>query len=140
MHPCQCHPTTYHPKNKASSPTANEDSATTANNCADCSLLREKDELIRELLAWREGAANDIGKLTPRQLQIMALVVAGHPSKNIAADLHISQRTVENHRASIMKKTGSKSIPALARLALAVAWDGSGASADRAEGGGLLYA
>ena len=49
----------------------------------------------------------------------MDLVLAGHPSKNIAADLGISQRTVENHRASIMKKTGSKSIPALIRLALA---------------------
>ena len=72
-----------------------------------------------KLLAWRESAANHIASLTPRQRQIMELVLAGHPSKNIAADLGISQRTVENHRASIMKKTGSKSLPALARLALA---------------------
>ncbi len=72
-----------------------------------------------KLSAWRENAANHIAGLTPRQRQIMELVLAGHPSKNIAADLGISQRTVENHRASIMKKTGSKSLPALARLALA---------------------
>ncbi|MGC1860296.1 MAG: LuxR C-terminal-related transcriptional regulator, partial [Methylocystis sp.] len=45
--------------------------------------------------------------------------LAGHPSKNIAADLGISQRTVENHRAAIMQKTGSRSIPALIRLAVA---------------------
>ncbi len=51
----------------------------------------------------------------------MDMVLAGHPSKNIAADLGISQRTVENHRASIMKRTGSKSLPALARLVLAAA-------------------
>ena len=49
------------------------------------------------------------------------LVLAGHPSKNIAADLGISQRTVENHRHAIMARTGCKSLPALARLALAAA-------------------
>jgi two-component system CheB/CheR fusion protein len=75
----------------------------------------------RKLTARREDAVMHLGSLTARQHQIMAMVLAGHPSKNIAADLQISQRTVENHRASIMKKTGSKSLPALARLALAAA-------------------
>ena len=69
--------------------------------------------------AWHVDAAERIASLTARQRQIMKMVLAGHPSKNIAADLCISQRTVENHRASIMTKTGSKSLPALARLALA---------------------
>jgi two-component system CheB/CheR fusion protein len=76
-----------------------------------------------KLTARREAAARHVAGLTPRQHQIMELVLAGHPSKNIAADLGISQRTVENHRASIMKKTGAKSVPALARLAVAAAWD-----------------
>ncbi len=70
---------------------------------------------------WREDAASHLAGLTTRQRQIMEMVLAGHPSKNIAADLGISQRTVENHRASIMKKSGSKSLPALARLAIAAA-------------------
>ncbi len=47
------------------------------------------------------------------------LVLDGQPSKNSAADLGISQRTVENHRAAIMQRTGATSLPALARLALA---------------------
>jgi two-component system CheB/CheR fusion protein len=64
-------------------------------------------------------AARRIAGLTPRQREVMDRVLAGQPSKNIAADLGISQRTVENHRASIMEKTGVKSIPALARLAVA---------------------
>ena len=71
-----------------------------------------------KLAKLRESAADHFRSLTPRQRDVMERVLAGQPSKNIAADLNISQRTVENHRASIMKRTGSKSLPALARLAL----------------------
>jgi len=74
-----------------------------------------------EQSAWHAAAAHSIANLTQRQREVMALVLAGHPSKNIAADLGLSQRTVENHRASIMRKTGARSLPALARLALAAA-------------------
>ncbi|WP_441773572.1 chemotaxis protein CheB [Labrys sp. KB_33_2] len=81
----------------------------------------ERSRDASTLSAWREAAAAIIATLTRRQRQIMNLVLSGHPSKNIAVDLGISQRTVENHRASIMRKTGSKSLPALARLALAAA-------------------
>ena len=83
--------------------------------------LDQAHDFGKRLAGW-QAAADRIGKLTSRQRQIMDLVLAGHPSKNIASDLGISQRTVENHRASIMKKTGSKSLPALARLAIAAAW------------------
>jgi two-component system CheB/CheR fusion protein len=79
----------------------------------------EQSRDSNKLAEWQESAAKHISALTPRQRQIMDLVLAGHPSKNIAADLGISQRTVENHRASIMTRTGTKSLPALARLALA---------------------
>jgi two-component system CheB/CheR fusion protein len=72
-----------------------------------------------KVIAWRDDAAKHLATLTPRQRQIMDMVLAGNPSKNIALDLNISQRTVENHRAAIMAKTGAKSLPALARLALA---------------------
>jgi two-component system CheB/CheR fusion protein len=66
--------------------------------------------------------ATQLASLTPRQREIMDLVLAGHPNKNIAADLGISQRTVEFHRAVIMKRTHSKSLPELARLALSATW------------------
>ncbi len=74
-----------------------------------------------KLQEWRESAATHLVGLTPRQREVMERVLAGHPSKNIAADLGISQGAAENHRASIMKRTGSKSLPALARLALVAA-------------------
>jgi len=79
-------------------------------------------ELTRNLMAlsaWREAAATRLGGLTPRERQIMELVIAGHPNKIIAADLKVSQRTVENHRAAVMKKTHSKSLSDLVRLSIA---------------------
>lgn len=79
-----------------------------------------------KLTLWRKDAVDHLACLTRRQRQIMEMVLAGHPSKNIAADLGISQRTVENHRASIMKRAGVRSLPALARLALAAGVDPEG--------------
>ncbi|MPY69264.1 MAG: response regulator [Alphaproteobacteria bacterium] len=85
----------------------------------DRALGRSRD--AAKQAAWRVEAASRIGGLTQRQREIMDLVLSGHPNKNIAADLGISQRTVENHRAAVMMRTGTKSLPALARLAVAAA-------------------
>jgi two-component system CheB/CheR fusion protein len=87
----------------------------------------ELSQDANKLLEILESASAHLAGLTPRQCDVMERVLAGQPSKNIAADLGISQRTVENHRASIMKRTGSKSLPALARLALLA----SGGAEDR---------
>jgi two-component system, chemotaxis family, CheB/CheR fusion protein len=92
--------------------------------CIDRALEQSRD--ANAVVTWRASAAEHVASLTLREREIMNLVLAGHPSKNIAADLAISQRTVENHRASVMKKTGAKSLPALARLALAAASHGRG--------------
>jgi len=66
----------------------------------------------------RSEALNRLSSLTPRQVQVLERVLQGQANKLIASDLSISQRTVENHRASIMTKTGSRSLPALTRLAV----------------------
>ena len=60
-------------------------------------------------------------RLTLRQQQVMDLVLAGYASKTIAAHLGISCRTVESHRAAVMRRTGATSLPALARLAIGAA-------------------
>jgi len=59
-----------------------------------------------------------IARLTPRELQVLEHVVSGDPNKRTAAALNISRRTVEHHRAVIMQKTRTKSVPDLVRLAL----------------------
>ncbi|MBK5265274.1 MAG: response regulator, partial [Alphaproteobacteria bacterium] len=79
----------------------------------------EQSHDVSALSGVQEATSRRLAALTKRQHQVMDLVLLGHPSKNIAADLGISQRTVENHRASIMRKMGTKSLPELARLAFA---------------------
>ncbi len=78
----------------------------------------EKAEAMFALSDHRKTAAARIASLTTRQREILSLVLAGHPSKNIAFALHISQRTVDNHRAAIARKTCSKSLTALIQTAL----------------------
>ncbi len=79
----------------------------------------EHSQDANKKLAWMQEATHCIDSLTLRQRQVMDMVLAGFASKHIAAQLGISQRTVENHRAAVMTRTHSKSIPALARVALA---------------------
>jgi two-component system response regulator FixJ len=63
----------------------------------------------------------NIDILSPREQEVMLLLVAGHPNKVVADRLGISTRTVEVHRAHIMEKTGAKNIAELVRMACAVA-------------------
>jgi two-component system CheB/CheR fusion protein len=70
------------------------------------------------LQAEHTDAALRLAKLTAREREVMERILRGEPNKNIAADLGISQRTVESHRASVMQKSGCKSLPALVRLAV----------------------
>jgi DNA-binding NarL/FixJ family response regulator len=60
-----------------------------------------------------------LGRLSPREREVLSLVAAGRTSKEIAVLLGISVRTAEAHRDSIAKKTGVRSVAGLTRLALA---------------------
>ncbi|RPI45238.1 MAG: DNA-binding response regulator [Betaproteobacteria bacterium] len=75
------------------------------------SAQRESDERRAKLLS----------ALTPREQEVMELVVAGRHNREIAALLRISARTVEVHKARIMQKLQVASIPDLVRLSLAAA-------------------
>lgn len=56
--------------------------------------------------------------LTPREGEVMDLVVQGLPNKAVAVELSISARTVEIHRARVMEKMAANSLSDLVRMAL----------------------
>lgn len=76
------------------------------------------DAETRKTESWRHEVRARIAKLTPREHQIMDLVVAGSPNKRIAADLGVSEKTVEVHRKRVMKKLRVKSAVDLVRIVM----------------------
>jgi len=66
----------------------------------------------------RETVASRVETLTPREREVMDLVVEGQPNKAIAHRLKIALRTVEIHRARVMEKTGARNLSELVRMAI----------------------
>jgi FixJ family two-component response regulator len=65
------------------------------------------------------GATGEsLGRLSPRERQVLDLVIASKPNKIIADILGISIKTVELHRANMMSKLGVRSLPELMKVAL----------------------
>ena len=65
------------------------------------------------------NATDLIAKLTPREREVLQQLVIGRPNKIIAHELKISPRTVEIHRANLMRKLEAASLAQLVRLGLA---------------------
>jgi DNA-binding NarL/FixJ family response regulator len=59
-------------------------------------------------------------KLTPRQLEVLRLVAAGHTTREIARRLKLSAKTVESHRGEVMKRLAMHDVVALVRYAVRV--------------------
>jgi RNA polymerase sigma factor (sigma-70 family) len=76
----------------------------------------EKDRTNRAALSQRGVLRERLESLTPREREVLSLVVAGKPNKIMAADLNVSQRTVEIHRSRVMEKMGAASLAQLVRM------------------------
>jgi FixJ family two-component response regulator len=72
----------------------------------------------------RRPAGAPMAALTPRELEIMQQLIAGKSSKQIAADLCVAYRTICNHRAHLLAKTGANNTAALVRMAIAAGMSG----------------
>jgi FixJ family two-component response regulator len=77
----------------------------------------EIDRARRQKAALLHDVRNRFGSLTPREREVMALVVEGQLNKQIAAALSISEITVKVHRGQVMRKMGAGSLPELVRMA-----------------------
>jgi two-component system CheB/CheR fusion protein len=72
---------------------------------------------VREMLEEAQGKAKKrMATLTVRQREVALLIADGEPNKIIAHRLGIAERSVENHRAEIMRKTEARSFAALVKL------------------------
>ncbi|KFI23831.1 response regulator transcription factor [Nitrosococcus oceani] len=78
----------------------------------------EKSQYLREEQKEREEITIRMMRLTPREREVMALVLKGQPNKLIASDLDISIKTVEIHRGQVMKKLQVRTQADLIHLAL----------------------
>ena len=77
--------------------------------------------LLREFLHPKgitENAGGAVGRLTMREREIVQLLAEGKPSKVIATQLGVSAKTIEAHRANVMRKLNLHSIAALVRYAV----------------------
>lgn len=96
------------------------------------------DAEARQVLSHTEELRRRHATLTPREKEVMGLIVAGHANKVIAMDLGLSERTVEIHRARVMEKMATRSVAHLVRMALELespGQHGRAAAADRPPAG-----
>jgi len=78
----------------------------------------QRDEEARARSAEKQEAVQRLAQLTPREREVLELLVAGLCSREIATKLHVAQKTVEAHRASIRRRTRTDTVAELVRLVL----------------------
>jgi RNA polymerase sigma factor (sigma-70 family) len=88
------------------------------------SMNEEQRDTHKELQTIR----GRLSSLTPREREVLDMMVEGFANKVIAIELGISQRTVEIHRARVMEKMKTHSLAQLVRMVLQVHNEGIGAS------------
>jgi DNA-binding NarL/FixJ family response regulator len=76
------------------------------------------DTLIRDFIERADRHGDDFELLTPRELEVLKLIAEGNTSKQIAAMLVISIKTVDRHRTNMLDKLGMRDRVELTRYAI----------------------
>jgi len=77
----------------------------------------ERDRIRRQEASAIAELRKRLDSLTPREREILALVITGRPNKQIADAARLSEMTVKVHRSQIMRKMRAESVVDLARMA-----------------------
>ncbi len=83
-------------------------------DCIRRALLKDSEARVDR--SRRDAVSHRISTLTPREAEVMHKVVSGNSNKMIAAQLGVSRKTVEAHRAGVMKKMEAQSVADLVRM------------------------
>lgn len=86
----------------------------------------QKDERLQASRAERAGVQRRLHKLTPREGQVLGLVVKGLLNKQIAGELRLAEATVKVHRGRVMQKMQVRSVADLVRAVAQVKAGGGG--------------
>jgi RNA polymerase sigma factor (sigma-70 family) len=78
----------------------------------------ELDSQNRRRLARRQRAEERLSKLTPGERKVLDLILEGKMNKEIAAELGLSTRTIEDRRAKLMKKMDAQCVAELVQLVM----------------------
>jgi two-component system, LuxR family, response regulator FixJ len=78
----------------------------------------ELDSQNRRRMARRQRAEERLARLTGGEREVLDLILEGRMNKEIATELHLSTRTVEDRRAKLMKKMGAESLAELIQLVM----------------------
>jgi FixJ family two-component response regulator len=83
-------------------------------NCVQRVLAQEAE--VCEKLAGQRGIHERLAKLTPREREVLDLLVTAHSTKEIASRLSINAKTVFVHRARVMEKMGADNLVELSQM------------------------
>ena len=101
---------------------------------------KDRMERVAEILQAALEVRRPLGKLSPRQIEVLRLIAQGLTTKQIAQHLVLSEKTIETHRSAVAQRLGIRDVAGLVRYAVRVGLASQAPPFDarrREAGGGL---
>jgi len=82
----------------------------------------DRDRTQRHIGTQRKAVLQKVAKLTRREKEVLALMVAGQQSKAIGYKLGVCEKTIKVHRGRVHQKMEVRSLAELVRMTVAISW------------------